>query len=78
MSANNAILVEETSLMTEGKIINAYEIFDICVDTYPTYRGFKLNNTPFTDLKDAIKFAQLQYSEYGIRFKWTQIQNKEE
>jgi hypothetical protein len=56
--------------MTEGKI--AYNIFDICVDTYPKYPGFKLNASPFTDLKDAIKFAQLQYSEYGIRFKWMQ------
>jgi len=63
--------------MTEGKIINAYNIFDICVDTYPKYQGYKLNELPFANLKDAIKFAQLQYSEYGIRFKWTQV-NKEE
>jgi hypothetical protein len=70
MSANNAILVEETTLIPGGKI--AYNIFDICVDTYPKHPGYKLNKLPYKNLKRAIKFAQLQYSEYGIRFKWMQ------
>lgn len=70
MSANNATLIKEivpTEMM--GKV-ELYDVYDINVDTYPKYEGFKLNKTPFNNLKDAIKFAQKQQAEYGISFKW--------
>jgi hypothetical protein len=64
MSSNNAILIREDHDIYRMR----YSIWDICVDTYPDQEGFLLKEG-INDLREAIKFAQTQYSEYGIHFE---------
>jgi hypothetical protein len=66
MSSNNAILIKEHRNV-HGSF--EYDIYDICVDTYPDQEGFSLESS-ILDIRTAIKFAQEQYSEYGIHFEF--------